>query len=112
MTNGLSPAILARWSTNKAQVSQSLTETLLACIVHSSILTCCVFAAGRTRAPLGEFLEMSFLKQKLTMPVVKYSVLGLASCLWVFGLVDQLYSSASMMKYILLSLLMAAVAFI
>ena len=55
---------------------------------------------------------MSFLKQKLTMPVVKYSVLGLASCLWVFGLVDQLYSSASMMKYLLLSLLMAAVAFI
>ncbi len=46
------------------------------------------------------------------MPVVKYSVLGLASCLWVFGLVDQLYSSASMMKYLLLSLLMAAVAFI
>jgi hypothetical protein len=57
-------------------------------------------------------LEMSFLKQKLTMPVVKYSVFGLASCLWVFGLVDQLYASASMMKYLLLSLLMAAVAFI
>ena len=55
---------------------------------------------------------MSFLKQKLTMPVVKYSVLGLASCLWVFGLVDQLYSSAAMMKYLLLSLLMAAVAFL
>ena len=55
---------------------------------------------------------MSFLKQKLALPVVKYSVLGLASVLWVFGLVDQFYSSASMMKYILLSLLMAAVAFI
>ena len=46
------------------------------------------------------------------MPVVKYSVFGLASVLWVFGLVDQLYSSAEMMKYLLLSLLMAAVAFI
>ena len=46
------------------------------------------------------------------MPVVKYSVFGLASALWVFGLVDQLYSSASMMKYLLLSLLMAVVAFI
>ena len=55
---------------------------------------------------------MSFLKQKLTIPVVKYSVLGLASVLWMFGLVDQLYSSAAMMKYLLLSLLMAAVAFI
>ena len=36
----------------------------------------------------------------------------LASGLWVFGLVVQFYSSASMMKYLLLSLLMAAVAFI
>jgi hypothetical protein len=67
---------------------------------------------GDLRPPYGEFFEMSFLKQKLTIPVVKYSVLGLASCLWVFGLVDQLYSSAAMMKYLLLSLLMAAVAFI
>jgi hypothetical protein len=65
-----------------------------------------------TRARHLENFEMSFLKQKLTMPVVKYSVLGLASGLWMFGLVDQLYSSASMMKYLLLSLLMAAVAFI
>ena len=55
---------------------------------------------------------MSFLKQKLAMPVVKYSVLGLALVLWMFGLVDQLYSSASTMNYLLLSLLMAAVAFI
>jgi hypothetical protein len=30
--------------------------------------------------------------------------------LWGFGLVDQLYSSAAVMKYILLSLLIAAVA--
>ena len=55
---------------------------------------------------------MSILKQKLSMPLVKYSVLGIASGLWVFGLVDQLYKSAAMMKYLLLSLLMAAVAFI
>ena len=64
------------------------------------------------RVAIWRIFEMSFLKQKLAMPVVKYSVLGLASGLWVFGLVDQLYSSASMMKYLLLSLLMAAVAFI
>jgi len=55
---------------------------------------------------------MSYLKQKLSQPLVKYSVFGLASGLWVFGLVDQLYESAAMMKYLLLSLLMAAVAFI
>ena len=55
---------------------------------------------------------MSFLKQKLSMPLVKYSVLAVASCLWVFGLVDQLYSSAAMMKYLLMSLLIAAVAFL
>jgi hypothetical protein len=55
---------------------------------------------------------MSFLRQKLAIPVVKYSVLGLGSGLWVLGLVEQFYSSAAMMKYVLLSLLMAAVAFI
>ena len=55
---------------------------------------------------------MSYLKQKLTMPLVKYSVLTVAACLWVFGLVDQIYSSAAMMKYVLMSLLMAAVAFL
>ena len=54
---------------------------------------------------------MSYLKQKLSLPLVKYSALGIASCLWVFGLVDQFYESAAMMKYLLLSLLMAAVAF-
>ena len=53
---------------------------------------------------------MSFLKQTFSTPIVKYSVLTVASGLWVFGLVDQLYSSAAMMKYILMSLLMAAVA--
>lgn len=42
----------------------------------------------------------------------QFGVLGVAGCLWVFGLVDQLYSSAAMMKYLLLSLLMAAVAFL
>ena len=55
---------------------------------------------------------MSYLKQKLSLPLVKYSAFGIASGLWVFGLVDQVYESAAMMKYLLLSLLMAAVAFI
>jgi hypothetical protein len=55
---------------------------------------------------------MSYLKQKLSVPVVKYSAIAIASSLWVFGLIDQLSSSAAMMKYLLLSLLMAALAFI
>ena len=37
---------------------------------------------------------MSYLKQKLSLPLVKYSLFGIASGLWVFGLVDQLYDSA------------------
>jgi hypothetical protein len=55
---------------------------------------------------------MSYLKRKLSLPLVKYSLLGIASGLWVFGLVDQLYDSPATMKYLLLSLLMAAAAFI
>ena len=55
---------------------------------------------------------MSYLKQKLSLPLVKYSALAIASSLWMFGLVDQLYSSAAMMKYLLMSILMAAVALI
>ncbi len=55
---------------------------------------------------------MSFLKQKLSTPAVKYSALGIAASLWVIGLVDEFYSSAAMMKYLLMSLLMAAVTFI
>jgi hypothetical protein len=73
----------------------------------------CVPARVRP-APSGRFGEpgMSFLKQKLSVPLVKFGVLGIAGCLWLFGLVDQFYSSAAMMKYLLLSLLMAAVAFL
>jgi hypothetical protein len=55
-------------------------------------------------------LLMSYLKAKLSLPVVKYSVLAVAFTLWGLGLVDQFYSSAAVMKYILLSLLIAAVA--
>ena len=53
---------------------------------------------------------MTYLKAKLSLPIVKYGILGLCSVLWAFGLVDQLYSSAATMKYLLMSILMAAVA--
>jgi hypothetical protein len=71
-------------------------------------------AAGqpaRPGPPLEQF-AMSYLKQKLSLPLVKYSALGIGASLWTFGLVDQLYESAAMMKYLLLSMLMAALAFI
>ena len=55
---------------------------------------------------------MSYLKAKLSLPIVKYLVLALCLSLWVFGLVDQLYDSAATMKYLLMSLLIAAIAFI
>jgi hypothetical protein len=56
---------------------------------------------------------MSYLKQKLlAAPLVRYGALTLASGLWLFGLIEQLHSSTATVKYMLLSLLIAAVAFI
>jgi hypothetical protein len=87
----------------------------MACIVHSSISKLSrASSGGDPRVPGRSHwsLGMSYLKQKLSLPLVKYSVFGIASLLWMFGLVDQLYESAAMMKYLLLSLLMVAIAFI
>jgi hypothetical protein len=53
---------------------------------------------------------MSYLKSKLSLPAVKYSLLAAGSGLWVYGLIDQTYSSAATMKYLLMSLLIAVVA--
>jgi len=53
---------------------------------------------------------MSYLKAKLSLPAVKYGVFAVAFALWGFGLVGQLYSSAAVMKYLMLSMLIAAVA--
>jgi hypothetical protein len=53
---------------------------------------------------------MEFLKRMLAMPRMRYGLLALGSGAWAFGLVDQLYSSAATMKYLLMSLLMVAVA--
>lgn len=46
----------------------------------------------------------------LRSPKVKYGLIALAFGLWSFGLADQLYSSAGVAKYILMSLLIGAVA--
>jgi hypothetical protein len=71
-----------------------------------------VDAAVRIRPCRLEISGMSYLKQKLAVPAVKYSAIAVASSLWVLGLVDQLDSSAAVMKYLLLSLLMVALAFL
>ena len=87
----------------------------MAHIVHSSIpKQSRASSGGDPRLPGRPHWSfgMSYLKQKLSLPLVKYSALGIASGLWVFGLADQFYESAAMMKYLLLSLLMAAVVFI
>lgn len=46
----------------------------------------------------------------LKSPYVKYGLIALAAGLWLFGLIDQLYSTAGVAKYILMSLLIGAVA--
>lgn len=53
---------------------------------------------------------MTFLKRVMATRRVKYGLLALGSVAWTFGVVDQLYSSAATMKYLLMSLLMVAVA--
>ena len=53
---------------------------------------------------------MSFLKRMMSIPVVRYGLLTLGSGVWVLGLVDQFYSSAAPMTYLLMSLMIGVVA--
>jgi len=65
---------------------------------------------------------MSYLRSKLHMPMtkygakyipwIKYGVLALCASIWLYALVDQLYSDAGTMKYLLMSLIMVALAVI
>ncbi len=48
----------------------------------------------------------------LQVPPVKYSLIALGMTLWGLGLVDQLSSTAATAKYLMMSLLIAAVAVI
>jgi hypothetical protein len=45
-------------------------------------------------------------------PLLKYGLLTLGSGLWIYGLVEQIYSSEAILKYLLMSLLMVVVAVI
>ena len=65
---------------------------------------------------------MSFLKAKLLPPWekyapkygpwVKYGVLAVCTSVWLYALVDQLYTSANIMKYLLMSLIILTIALI
>jgi hypothetical protein len=48
----------------------------------------------------------------LNVPLVRYGLLAVAVTLWSFGLVDQLQSTESIVKYLMLSALIGAIAMI
>ncbi len=58
---------------------------------------------------------MSYLRSKLHpleryLPWLKYGVLAVCASLWLYALVDQLYSSADVMKYLLMSMILITLA--
>jgi alkylhydroperoxidase family enzyme len=61
-------------------------------------------------------IRMSYLKSKLPLPLLKhsawlkYAVIGACALLWIAALVGEFYSSAGTMKYLLMSLIMLAIA--
>jgi len=55
---------------------------------------------------------LAVLKKLTAKPAVKYSLIALASVLWLFGLSDQLGDPMQTAKYVGISLLLVAVAVI
>jgi len=53
---------------------------------------------------------LALLKKCTTIPAVKYSLIAVASVLWMIGLADQLPDVTQTAKYVGISLLMVAVA--
>ncbi|MGB9050832.1 MAG: hypothetical protein WCC54_00640, partial [Pseudolabrys sp.] len=53
---------------------------------------------------------MKFLRKYTAIPAVKYSVIAIASLLWLVGFADQLPDVTQTAKYVGISLLMVAVA--
>jgi hypothetical protein len=45
-------------------------------------------------------------------PLLKYGLVTAGGGLWAYGLIEQLYSSSATMTYLIMSLLMLAVAMI
>ena len=55
---------------------------------------------------------LTVLKKWSAIPLVKYSLITVASVLWLLGLSDQLADPMQAVKYVGISLLMVAVAVI
>ena len=55
---------------------------------------------------------LAVLKNLTAKPAVKYSLIAVASVLWLFGLSDQLGDPMQTAKYVGISLLLVAVAVI
>ncbi|MGB8575627.1 MAG: hypothetical protein WCD56_03565 [Pseudolabrys sp.] len=53
---------------------------------------------------------LKFLKKCTAIPAVKYSIIAVASLLWLVGFADQLPDMMQTAKYVGISLLMMAVA--
>jgi len=53
---------------------------------------------------------LKFLKKYTAIPAVKYSIIAVASLLWLVGFADQLPDMMQTAKYVGISLLMMAVA--
>jgi hypothetical protein len=63
-------------------------------------------------AQQGGCMKARFKSALNSKPLLKYGLLTAGSGLWLYGLVEQFYSSAEIMKYLLMSLLIAVVAVI
>jgi hypothetical protein len=53
---------------------------------------------------------LKFLRKCAAIPAVKYSIIAVASLLWLVGFADQLPDMMQTAKYVGISLLMLAVA--
>jgi len=65
-------------------------------------------AAGTGAQRSGAMLK--FLRKYTAIPAVKYSLIAIASLLWIVGFADQLHDVTQTAKYVGISLLMVAVA--
>lgn len=54
--------------------------------------------------------SLSVLKKWSAIPLVRYSLIGVVSVLWLIGLSDQMADPMQAVKYVGISLLMAAIA--
>lgn len=55
---------------------------------------------------------LAVLRKWTAIPVVKYSIIAVATILWLVGFADQLHDPMKAAQYVGISLLMAAIAVI